>query len=50
MIERSRGQIVSSSMGGRIPIANESAYNAAKYAMCGFAEAMFLDVEGTGIE
>ena len=29
-----------SSMGGRIPIANESAYNAAKYAMCGFAEAM----------
>ena len=51
MIERSRGQIVFvSSMGGRIPIANESAYNAAKYAMCGFAEAMFLDVEGTGIE
>ena len=46
-----RGQIVFvSSMGGRIPIANESAYNAAKYAMCGFAEAMLLDLEGTGVE
>jgi short-subunit dehydrogenase len=51
MIERGRGQIVFvSSMGGRIPIANESAYNAAKYAVCGFAEAMFLDLAGTGIE
>src|SRR6478752_8026406 len=51
MLERARGQIVFvSSMGGRIPIANEAAYNAAKYAMCGFAEAMFLDLAGTGIE
>ena len=40
MLERKSGTIVwVSSMGGRIPIANESAYNAAKYAMCGFAEA-----------
>jgi short-subunit dehydrogenase len=39
MLERKSGTIVwVSSMGGRIPIANESAYNAAKYAMCGFAE------------
>ncbi len=46
-----RGQIVFvSSTGGRIPIANESAYCAAKYAMCGFAEAMYLDVAGTGVE
>jgi short-subunit dehydrogenase len=51
MIERGTGQIVFvSSMGGRIPIANESAYNAAKYAMCGFAEAMLLDLAGTGVE
>lgn len=51
MLERSRGQIMFvSSMGGRIPIANESAYNAAKYAMCGFAEAMVLDLAGTGVE
>lgn len=51
MIERGRGQIMFvSSMGGRIPIANESAYNAAKYAVCGFAEAMFLDLAGTGVE
>jgi len=51
MLERNRGQIMFvSSMGGRIPIANESAYNAAKYAMCGFAEAMLLDLAGTGVE
>ena len=51
MIERGRGQIMFvSSMGGRIPIPNESAYNAAKYAMCGFAEAMVLDLAGTGVE
>src|SRR6478735_3259813 len=49
MLERGSGQIVFvSSMGGRIPIANEAAYNAAKYAMCGFAEAMLLDLAGTG--
>jgi short-subunit dehydrogenase len=51
MTERGTGQIVFvSSMGGRIPIANESAYNAAKYAVCGFAEAMLLDLAGTGVD
>ncbi|HYL52329.1 MAG TPA: SDR family NAD(P)-dependent oxidoreductase [Acidimicrobiia bacterium] len=51
MLERARGQILFvSSMGGRIPIANEAAYNAAKYAMCGFAEAMVLDLAGTGVD
>jgi short-subunit dehydrogenase len=51
MLDRGRGQIVFvSSMGGRIPIANEAAYNAAKYAMCGFAEAMLLDLAGTPVE
>jgi len=51
MLERGRGQILFvSSLGGRIPIANEAAYNAAKYAVCGFAEAMVLDLSGTPIE
>jgi short-subunit dehydrogenase len=51
MVERGSGQIMFvSSMGGRIPIPNEAAYNAAKYAMCGFAEAMLLDLAGTGVE
>ena len=51
MLERGRGQIVFvSSLGGRIPIANEAAYNAAKFAMCGFAEAMAVDLTGTPIE
>ncbi len=51
MIDRGRGTIVFvSSMGGRIPIANESAYNAAKFAMCGWAEAMCLDLAGTGVD
>jgi short-subunit dehydrogenase len=51
MLERKAGTIVwVSSMGGRIPIANESAYNAAKYAMCGFAEALYLDLNGSGVD
>src|SRR5262249_34965546 len=51
MLERGRGQIVFvSSTGGRIPIMNESAYCAAKYAMCGFAEAMEIDLTGTPVE
>ena len=51
MLARGRGQVLFvSSLGGRIPIANESAYNAAKFAVCGFAEAMMLDLAGTGVE
>ena len=51
MLERARGTLVFvSSMGGRIPIANEAAYNAAKFAMCGWAEAMYLDLAGTGVD
>ncbi len=50
MIERGSGTIVFvSSMGGRIPIGNEAAYCAAKFAMCGWAEAMYLDLAGTGV-
>ena len=51
MLTRASGQILFvSSTGGRIPIANESAYCAAKYAMCGFAEAMLIDLAGTGVD
>jgi short-subunit dehydrogenase len=51
MLERGSGEIMFvSSMGGRIPIPNEAAYNAAKYAMCGFAEAMVFDLAGTGVD
>jgi len=51
MLERGSGQFVFvSSMGGRTAIANEAAYNAAKFAMCGWAEAMYIDVYGTGVE
>ena len=51
MVARGRGQVLFvSSTGGRIPIPNESAYCAAKYALCGFAEAMCIDLGGTGVE
>jgi len=51
MAERASGTILFvSSMGGRIPIAHEAAYNAAKYALCGWAEAMYLDLFGSGID
>jgi short-subunit dehydrogenase len=51
MIERGSGTLLFvSSMGGRIPIPNEAAYNAAKFAMCGFAEAMAVDLGGTGVD
>ncbi len=50
MLERASGTILFvSSTGGRIPIPNESAYNAAKFAMCGFAEGMAVDLAGTGV-
>ena len=51
MLARKSGTVVwVSSMGGRIPIANESAYNAAKYAMCGFAECLYIDLAGSGVD
>jgi short-subunit dehydrogenase len=50
MLDRGSGLFVFvSSMGGRIPIANEAAYNAAKFAMCGWAEAMYVDLYGSGV-
>jgi short-subunit dehydrogenase len=51
MLARGSGQIVFvSSVGGRIPIIHESAYNGAKYGLCGFAEGMAVDLAGTGVE
>lgn len=51
MLARSSGTILFvSSMGGRIPIPNEAAYNAAKFAVCGWAEAMAVDLHGSGID
>jgi short-subunit dehydrogenase len=51
MLERGRGQLVLvSSLGGRLAIPNEAAYNAAKFALCGLAEGMFVDLAGTGVE
>lgn len=50
MLERDRGIIVNvSSLGGRLGIAHETAYCAAKFALCGFSEAMAIDLWDTGV-
>ncbi|HEY1740235.1 MAG TPA: SDR family NAD(P)-dependent oxidoreductase [Acidimicrobiia bacterium] len=50
-LERGEGLVVNvSSMGGRIPIANEAAYNASKFALAGWSEALRIDLEGTGVD
>jgi short-subunit dehydrogenase len=49
-LERGSGLFVNvSSTGGRMPIVNESAYCASKYALAGWTEAMRIDLEGTGV-
>ena len=49
-ITRGAGLFVNvSSTGGRMPIANEAAYCASKYALAGWSEAMRIDIEGTGV-
>jgi short-subunit dehydrogenase len=51
MLERGRGSIVNvSSMGGRLGITHETAYCAAKFGLCGWSEAMALDLWDTPIE
>lgn len=51
MLERGRGLIVNvSSMGGRIPIAHEAAYCAAKYALCGWSDTAALDLADAPVD
>jgi len=48
MIERSAGTIVNvSSMGGRLGILREAAYCASKFALCGWSEALAMDLWDT---
>ena len=50
MVERDSGTIVNvSSLGGRLGILHESAYCASKFALCGWSEAVALDLWGTGV-
>jgi short-subunit dehydrogenase len=51
MLARSSGVIVNvSSMGGRVGIAHEAAYNASKFALCGWSEGLAIDLDGSGVE
>lgn len=50
MLARRTGIIVNvSSVAGRLGIARESAYCASKFALCGWTEAMAIDLVGTGV-
>ncbi len=50
MLARGSGLIVNvSSVGGRLGIIHESAYCASKFALCGFSEAMAVDLHGSGV-
>lgn len=50
MLARRTGAVVNvSSVAGRLGIATESAYCASKFALCGWSEAMAIDLAGTGV-
>jgi short-subunit dehydrogenase len=50
MIARGEGMIVNvSSVAGRLGNANEAAYSASKFALCGWSEAIAVDLWDTGI-
>jgi len=50
MVERGSGMIVNvSSVGGRLGIIHETAYCASKFALCGWSEAMAVDLHDTGV-
>src|SRR5262249_51847445 len=50
MLQRGSGMIVNvSSVGGRLGIIHETAYCASKFALCGWSEAMPVDLYGTRI-
>jgi short-subunit dehydrogenase len=51
MLERGEGVIVNvASMGGRLGIVHEAAYCASKFALCGWSEAMAIDLWDTGVK
>jgi short-subunit dehydrogenase len=51
MIGRGEGMIVNvSSVAGRLGNANEAAYSASKFALCGWSEAIAVDLFDTGIQ
>src|SRR5438445_9344525 len=51
MLERGSGQIVNvSSVAGRLGNANESAYSASKFALCGWSEALAVDLWDTPVQ
>ncbi len=51
MLERDSGMIVNvSSLGGRLGILHETSYSASKFALCGWSEALALDLWNTGVE
>jgi short-subunit dehydrogenase len=51
MLERDRGVIVNvSSLGGRLGIIHETAYCASKFALCGWSEALALDLWRTKVK
>ncbi len=51
MLERGSGLIVNvSSLGGRLGIAHETAYCASKFALCGWSEAMAIDLWNTPVD
>ena len=50
MLQRGSGMIVNvSSVGGRLGIIHETAYCVSKFALCGWSEAMAVDLHGTGV-
>ena len=51
MLERGTGMVVNvSSVAGRLGNANEAAYSAAKFALCGWSEATAVDLWDTGVQ
>lgn len=51
MLSRDEGVIVNvASMGGRVGIVHEAAYCASKFALCGWSEAMAIDLWDTGVK
>jgi short-subunit dehydrogenase len=51
MLARGQGSIVYvSSLAGRVGVPREAAYSASKFALCGWAESLLIDLDGSGVE